>query len=537
LMMTECNYALIYNNDISFNSGIGMGFYRSSGNRIIQNRINFNVRGYSHGVYNRGQDSAGILIYEQSNNNLFYKNSVTHGGDGFFLWAGQTTIDTGEGGCNDNQVMNNDFSYAPTNGVEVTFSRNAITNNRIYECDHGIWGGYSFSSAFSANKIFNNRIGIAIEHGLSNAIESNIFYNNKEAIRLWSNVTQPADWGYAKYRDTRSADYLIAINNFTKNGIVYNFKRTDSLQIFENIYSDNDKIFESDNTVTNIDTTLREIYDTGAVDYSLKNGMDPFKGNSKFAGRKNIMITKWGPYDFRYPILWNTNPTDTTGEMKFDVLGPKGKWKVKNYKGVTGISAISGEFPASITVKKIAADKTDIKIELEYVGDGFTSQSGETVAKNKPWRFSFSKFFQPINWTVNWVSLDTSINNPIRSGNLFPPNVRMSPFKTEKTNKLDYAWWGGIKTVDSQFPQFITMAEGTAEIEDGDYELGVTWDDAVRVYVDNKLVIDEWNPSKYTFDESPNKKIKLKMGGQHRFRVEHLELGGFATLSLKLKKL
>ncbi|HEX8316513.1 MAG TPA: right-handed parallel beta-helix repeat-containing protein, partial [Flavisolibacter sp.] len=117
LMMTECNLAVIYNNDFSFNSGIGIGFYRSSNNRVQHNRVNFNVRGYSHGVYSRGQDSAGLLVYEQSNSNLFYKNSATHSGDGFFLWAGQTTMDTGKGGCNDNQVMYNDFSYAPTNGV------------------------------------------------------------------------------------------------------------------------------------------------------------------------------------------------------------------------------------------------------------------------------------------------------------------------------------------------------------------------------------------------------------------------------------
>jgi hypothetical protein len=100
--------------------------YRSSFNTIAYNKINFNVRGYSDGVYNRGQDSAGILVYEQSNSNLFYKNSVTHGGDGFFLWAGQTTMDSGKGGCNDNVLQGNDFSYAPTNGIEVTFSRNVI---------------------------------------------------------------------------------------------------------------------------------------------------------------------------------------------------------------------------------------------------------------------------------------------------------------------------------------------------------------------------------------------------------------------------
>ena len=112
----------------------------------------------------------------------------------------------------------------------------------------------------------------------------------------------------------------------------------------------------------------------------------------------------------------------------------------------------------------------------------------------------------------------------------------MKPIKSEKALKLDYAWWGGIKGDDSrQYSQFMTTAEGHANISKGEYELGVTWDDAVRVYVDDKLVIDEWNPSKYTFDESPHKIVRLKLGGTHKLRVEHLELGGFATLSLKLK--
>ncbi|HYO22265.1 MAG TPA: right-handed parallel beta-helix repeat-containing protein, partial [Flavisolibacter sp.] len=324
LLMTECNLATIYNNDFSFNSGIGIGFYRSSNNRVLHNRVNFNVRGYSHGVYNRGQDSAGFLLYEQSNSNLFYKNSATHSGDGFFLWAGQTTMDTGQGGCNDNQVMYNDFSYAPTNGVEVTFSRNRITNNRIFECDHGIWGGYSFNSAFNNNQFRNNRIAIAIEHGQHNQIEGNVFAGNTEGVRLWARKEQPADWGYVKHRDIRSKGYRIALNNFSRNGIAYYLKRTDSLEIFDNIYNNNDSLFQIDSTVTNIDSTPQRLYDTAATDYSLKNGMDPFKGNGKLAGRKSIRMTEWGPYDFRYPMIWNTNPTDTTGLMEFDNMAPKG---------------------------------------------------------------------------------------------------------------------------------------------------------------------------------------------------------------------
>ena len=105
LLMTRCNDAVVYNNFFHYNSGLGIGLYRSSRNKIMHNFLDWNVRGYSHGFYECGQDSAGILLYEQSSNNLIAFNSVTHSGDGLFLWAGQTTMDTGEGGCNDNLIL------------------------------------------------------------------------------------------------------------------------------------------------------------------------------------------------------------------------------------------------------------------------------------------------------------------------------------------------------------------------------------------------------------------------------------------------
>ena len=535
LMMTQCNNGEIYNNDFSFNSGIGIGMYRCNNNRVMYNRINFNVRGYSHGVYNRGQDSAGILVYEQSNNNLFYKNSATHSGDGFFLWAGQTTMDSGTGGCNDNIIAENDFSYAPTNGVEITFSRNRVTGNRIFECDHGIWGGYSFNSRIDDNQFRNNRIAIAIEHGQYNEIFNNLFSKDGEAIRLWARKEQPADWGYAKHRDTRSVGYSIALNSFNHNTIALNLNRTDSIEIWDNSFSYVETRLKLDSTVSNIDSMEKELVDTGWYRPEIKDPIDPFKGNGKLAGRKNILITEWGPYDFRYPIIWNINPADKSDTIKFELLGPKGKWVIKNSRGIQGISASGGVFPASITAQKTNTDRVDIFIELEYTGEKIITAFGETIAANKPYRFFFKKFFQPLDWEVLFFSLDTVNYNPIRETGLFPPNVRVAPVKTEKVNKLDYAWWGGIRA-DQQYKQFITIATAEADIPPGNYELSVTWDDAVRIYMDNKLILDEWNPSKYTFDESPNRKIPLQITGKHQFRVEHLELGGFATLSLKLLK-
>ncbi len=108
----------IYDNDFSFNSGWGIAMWRSEKNVISRNAMDFCVRGYSHGVYNRGQDSAGILMFEQNNENVIAENSATHGGDCFFGFAGREAIaEAGEHpvewykrrGNSDNLLIGNDL--------------------------------------------------------------------------------------------------------------------------------------------------------------------------------------------------------------------------------------------------------------------------------------------------------------------------------------------------------------------------------------------------------------------------------------------
>ena len=67
-------------------------------------------------------------MYEQSCFNVVAHNSITHSGDGLFLWAGQSTMDSGKGGANDNLFYANDFdpvkaaTYRALEGAEWFWS-------------------------------------------------------------------------------------------------------------------------------------------------------------------------------------------------------------------------------------------------------------------------------------------------------------------------------------------------------------------------------------------------------------------------------
>ena len=126
------------------------------------------VRGYSHGVYNRGQTGREFLLSSRITAISLAENSVTHGGDGFFGFAGREAL--GEWvitrferyqrrGNSNNVLIHNDFSYAAAHGIENTFSfGNRYLENRIVgNAICGIWAGYSRGTLISDNEIRDNR--------------------------------------------------------------------------------------------------------------------------------------------------------------------------------------------------------------------------------------------------------------------------------------------------------------------------------------------------------------------------------------------
>lgn len=539
LMLTNCNDGQVYNNNFSFNSGLGIGMYRSSRNQVMYNKLDWNVRGYSDGVYYRGQDSAGILVFEQCNDNTFAWNSVTHSGDGFFLWAGQTTMDTGNGGCNDNLVFSNDFSYAPTNGVEITFSRNKIINNIMRDCWHGVWGGFSYNTVIANNDFAGNLSAIAIEHGMDNIISRNTFNGDKVAIELWSNPKRPKDIGYLQKRDTRSINYTIDNNTFTDVKNVFNINNTTNIKITGNRVSRSVMQQKFDTTVTNIsfDRTGDQVKPQTDSSYFPKlKGLPPGQNarlrKDQLKGKKYIMMAQWGPYSFDYPIAW-WQKTDPAGKMYFDMIGPSGAWKIIKIKGASNPNSLSGSFPAQLVVQKDTAALTDVDIEMEYTGGGITSPFGIKYDKGQPYRFHYREFDIPFQWQMKWFAFDTT-NDPLKHPVQFNKLITGTPVKVTGGEDVSEVFGKGFgKDIPREKIATVTTAGFT--VPGGLYKVGISASEMARVYIDDKLIIENWDPAKIVYDEDYHRDAIISLSGSHTIRIEQAQYGDYGMLNLQIQ--
>ncbi len=532
LMMSLCDSARVYNNRFVFNSAIGIGMYRCSFNQVLYNQLDFNVRGFSQGYYWRGQDSAGILVFEQCNNNIYWGNSVTHGGDGFFLWAGQSTMDNGTGGCNNNVVVHNDFSYAPTNGIEATFSKNYFATNIVRGCDHGLWGGYSYQTDIINNVFDANRIGIAIEHGSNIAIAGNHFSNNKTAIRLWARKTQPGDWVYPKLVDTRSRNYCISRNDFTGDSTVYDLTLTDSVHLdFDKTkFKNTPTILKRSGDAMHIDTLINAACTANMSNLHkpMLNGVDTGFVTHEFGKlqRQYIRMNEWGPYDYTAPWA-RLIKKQSNGIWLIEMNGrDKEHWKIDSMQGVKEISATTGLFGDTISLRPSA----------QLVKVFFSKQQPSNVTPGMQRRvasFLFQEFELAAAWSINlykWDSLDALKSN----SNYFSKITSAKNAIPVKASAPDFVWWG---SPGAPLPadSFVTVAVAQLELPAGKYSIGITADDMVRIYVDGKVVIDNWNAASPSYDDELYHETTVQLGGSHNIRIEHAEISGLSVLQFYMR--
>lgn len=193
LVLATCDHCLVIENDFSFNSGWGLALWASCDNVVSWNLTDFCDRPWAGGL---GADAACVTMTGNSHRNYVVGNSMTHGGDGFFLTGlSDGTLDARlnrliiAGPCDDNVIAHNDGSWSPANAFEGTFAyRNMYYKNQANDCNYGFWLGFSSDSLILDNDVGRNRVsGIALEQGSGTRVEGNRFTGNRRvAVHLWA---------------------------------------------------------------------------------------------------------------------------------------------------------------------------------------------------------------------------------------------------------------------------------------------------------------------------------------------------------------
>jgi len=540
LCLDRVNDSKIYDNDFSFNSGWGIAMWRSSRNTISRNACDFCVRGYSHGVYNRGQDSAGILMFEQNCDNVIAENSATHGGDSFFGFAGKEALgETGSHppdwykrrGNNDNLLIGNDFSYAPAHGIEMTFSfGNIFYDNRLVEnaiC--GVWGGYSQDTLIAKNQIEGNgemaygleRGGINIEHGRRNRILANTFKTNKCGGHLWGGpVGAFADKPWAKANGTESKDNFAGDNQFVGDTLAFHLRGPGELILGENSLENVDQEMskEPESLVrkgAKADVPARPRY----VAYGSTR---PVGARPQLRGRQNIVMTEWGPWDHESPLVRKVH--DTGDSVRFDLhnVSPNATITVEG-DGVQGQDCAG----------------PDARIfTLSCAGPGVHPY--RLRVKDGHWRHEIRGTLISTTWDVTffkWTEADDPRTNLPAWRNLSRGQTAVSGQTRQLT--LKYAWGGpseqnlseAITAAKLGGDHFGMIARTQLPLSAGTWEFTTLSDDGVRVLVDGKPVIENWawhGPTRDTglLGLSEDKTVEVI--------VEYFEIDGYAVLELGL---
>ncbi len=516
----------IHDNDLSFLSGWGLAMFRSNANTVDHNSFDFCVRGYSHGVYSRGQDSAGILVFEQCSDNLFAFNSATHSGDGFFGFTGVEALEGANVehrglGCNRNRLHGNDFSYAPAIGIEMTFSfDNVFDSNKLVGGNYGVWGGYSQRTSVVDNDIAENTIsGVAVEHGRGWRIAGNRFARNNRGIELWWDddkdlLAKP----WAKANGAESAENEISSNEFEGEQLALEL-RGGARAWFDGSEDASVKVDEASRLEREFEPQARPALDDERLK-KLPGTRAAVGGRPLLAGRDKILVTEWGPYDHNTPLLWRT--VDQGASHVYQLLGGEIAIAVDAGANVKLAMDPSGAAPRYVLTPRKPGGVTPYELKVRVT-------SGELSARG---------LFIAANWKIGVGGYQT---DPREDAAAWRKQVEAAAKWWEAPQLVLRYGNGGASELgdapaevrEAKLPRerFGTLATTQLELPAGRWKLATTSDDGVRVRVDGKLVIDNWTHHVPTVDSA---ELELAEARRVALEVEHFELDGYSTLEFEL---
>lgn len=564
ILLSDVKNSRVEDCDASFLSGWGVALWRSSANTLSRNSFDFCIRGYSHDIYSRGQDSAGILCFEQSSGNRFLLNSATHCGDGFFLFAGREALGDSEGatapsdtrafvgrGSNDNLIAFNDFSDAAAHGIEVTFSYgNRILFNRLDRAGIcGVWGGYSHGLTIRGNTIRGNGVvgaieggGVNIEHGSECRIEANRMSDNSVGVSLWWDADEAlAAKPWCVANGTASKDNAVVGNSFSDEPVALRLRATTGTVWMGNSLAGVGIAIDAD------DPSRKSIVESAVVPdppddaatIDLRNtltgpsmpvtiaGSSVVTARPQLSGRAAIVMGEFGPYDYVAPMA--VRLPSGTSEHRWRLLGPRTIELVQATHGTADLRTdIDPEKRLAVVTNEQLGGLSPYELEIFWGKLRGESQRVRGTVFNANWRVSL--FPLP----------EGSGSDSIPTREAFDAAAKIGqPVYVES---LTFAFGSGgpsaaklIPTGDAEkvfgTDRFGLRATTQFTLPAGEWTVETMSDDGIRVMLDGTVIIDRWTHHGPTIDRV---EVTASAPREAALTVDYFELTGHAVLDLKI---
>jgi hypothetical protein len=139
-------------------------------------------------------------------------------------------------------------------------------------------------------------------------------------------------------------------------------------------------------------------------------------------------------------------------------------------------------------------------------------------------RFSYGVFEPSQKWDVKFFAWSDSTDPRKDSAVYASP-----PMLTASAPRLDYEWYRP-KVAGVPIEKWALDATTSVTLAPGSYTLRTISDDAVRVWVDGKLTIDDWTPHESVVDAVP------LAAGRHELRVQYYQVDGWTELRVDIVK-
>jgi nitrous oxidase accessory protein NosD len=559
ILLERSDRSRVHDCDASFLSGWGIALWRTSDSVIARNATDFCVRGYSHGRYSRGQDSAGILLFEQCSRNTIALNSATHCGDGIFIFAGREALGERAGaashaglGCNDNIIALNDLSDAVAHGVEATFSfRNRVVRNRIDRAAIcGVWGGYSRELTVAGNVMRycgfpgagRERGGVNVEHGSGTRIEANAFEDCAVGVRLWTDEDPhlaKLPWTAA---NPPSLPARIAFNSFSGPGAGIELIACGPVSIVGNSLAEGSGRQETADEASVAAVTRAAASETEAAEAAgrwseaavramlgdipgrldavrIADGL-PRSVREALSGRESILMLPYGPWDFDSVQLYRD--PESSGPHRWRLLGSAQMQRVM----VRGSANFRTSGSPSENFADVFSDDEGTVARYE-LGVAWGSEPHE--------RQVVSGTFFGANWGIRMFPIE---GDPIADRDAFERGLEGPDARTSITDSLRLRFGMGgpteLKLTGPGFPtdRFGLRATTTLTVFPGCWNFRCVSDDAVRVLIDGKPIIEDWTRHGAQVREG---RISVDQPTVMRMQVDFVEIDGAAVLDLTVE--